>query len=81
MTDSNTALDLLTDALKRCRSEDMRTDEVLAALEGFDGDQIKEEARWQLLNASSNGMKRALKRARRTRTGTRGRRLWGHEAT
>jgi hypothetical protein len=70
--DVETALDVLTDALNRCRREDMRTPKVFAALdfleprasEKWPFDQFRksldsdnEEGRWQNLNASLNGIR------------------------
>jgi hypothetical protein len=69
---SATALDMLVDALDRCRDEDMGTARVFAALDflqlradqkwPFDQfrralDTDNEEGRWQNLNASLNGIK------------------------
>lgn len=73
-------VDVLEDALARCRNQDMRTAEVYEALDflaartrqkwpfeqfrkalddaGTEGSQP--EARWQMLNASLNGIKLAL---------------------
>jgi len=48
-------LAVLDDALHRCRGEDMRTPDVHAALEIEN-----EEGRWQNLNASLNGIRRAV---------------------
>jgi hypothetical protein len=79
--DTTTALAVLTDVLERCRSEDMRTPDVLAALDFLAAratikwpfEQFREElldsggselweveGRWQMLNASLNGIKLAL---------------------
>jgi hypothetical protein len=73
--DTRRALAILTDALERCRKEDMRTSDVSAALEflaaratvkwpflQFRGalDSDNEEGRWQTLNASLNGIRAAL---------------------
>ena len=75
-----TALAVLEDAVDRCMTEDVYTDEVTAALEHlgsqamlrwpFDQfrralaestrDGIEKEARRQVLNASLNGIRRAL---------------------
>jgi hypothetical protein len=74
------ALAILQNALDRCRTEDMRTTEVFAALDFLsqraavkwpfdqfrdalskDGSQQWEvESRWQMLNASLNGIKLTL---------------------
>jgi hypothetical protein len=75
--DSNTTLAVLTDALKRCRREDMRTPEVFAALDYLESraetkwpfDQFRhaldsdndEEGRWQTVNASLNAIRLAAK--------------------
>jgi hypothetical protein len=73
--DAATALDILKDAFDRCRDEDIRTPEVYAALEylqsrsatkwPFDQfrnalDNDNEEGKWQVLNASLNGIKLAV---------------------
>ena len=75
MRDVETALDVPTDALNRCRREDMRTPEVFAALDFFEPrashkwpfDQLRkslnsdnEEGRWQNFNASLNGIRLAV---------------------
>jgi len=79
------ALARIEDALRRCRTEDVRYGMGIAAtldflelrsdekwpfkqfrdaLEGFDArDQLKAEARWQVLNASLNGIKRGCSAA------------------
>jgi hypothetical protein len=80
--DTTIALAILTDALDRCRDEDMRTADVFAALdflaaratvkwpfEQFRAELLDDtgsalwevEGRWQVLNASLNGIKLALK--------------------
>ena len=74
--DLNTALNILTDALARCREEDMRTVEVLAALDSLAArattkwpfEQFREalntdnkEGRWQNLNASPNAVRLVVK--------------------
>jgi hypothetical protein len=82
--DTTTALAVLTDALDRCRDEDMRTSDVFAALdflaaratvkwpfEQFRAELLdstsselwEAEGRWQVLNASLNGIKLALANA------------------
>jgi hypothetical protein len=74
----------LEDALRRCRTEDIRYGTGIAAaldflalhasekwpfeqfrqaLEDFSLDELKAEARWQTLNASLNGIKRAVGRS------------------
>ena len=75
--DPNTALNILTDALARCRNEDMRTVEVFAALDALTAnataqwpfeqfrkalDSDNEEGRWQNLNASLNAVRLAVRR-------------------
>ena len=72
---ANTAMAVLSDAFNRCRYEDMRTPEVFAALDTLGKlvnldwpfnqfrralDSDNEEGRWQLLNASLNGIKLAV---------------------
>ena len=71
------ALNILTDALARCRNEDMRTVEVFAALDALAAsataqwpfeqfrkalDSDNEEGRWQNLNASLNAVRLAVGR-------------------
>jgi hypothetical protein len=72
----STALDVLIDALGRCRDEDMRTSDVAAALDFLaqhaseqwpfaqliqkGSEDSNEEGRWQNLNASLNGIKLAV---------------------
>jgi hypothetical protein len=96
--DTTTALAVLTDALHRCRDEDMRTPDVLAALdflaarstvkwpfEQF-GDSLNDtgsalwerEGRWQVCNASLNGIKLALSGNQSEPTGKR-KREWVFE--
>ena len=78
--DTTRALSVLTNALDRCREEDMRTPEVFAALDllaaratvKWPFDQFREalenagskdwevEGRWQILNASLNGIRRVV---------------------
>jgi len=75
--ESTAALAVLQDALNRCRGEDMRTPEVFAALdflaagahpqwpfkefrEALDSEEAEE--RWQVLNASLNGIKLAIRK-------------------
>ena len=82
MTDMDTtrALSVLSNALDRCREEDVRTPEVFGALDllaarasvKWPFDQFREalentgsegweqEGRWQVLNASLNGIRRAV---------------------
>jgi hypothetical protein len=75
--DSTAALNILTDALDRCRNEDMRTVEVFAALDNLAAnastqwpfeefrkalDSDNEEGRWQNLNASLNAVRLAVGR-------------------
>jgi hypothetical protein len=80
LMDTTTALPVLTGPLDRCRDEDMRTPDVLAALDFLaaratvkwpfeqfreslndTGSQLWErEGRWQVCNASLNGIKLAL---------------------
>ncbi len=70
-----TALAVLTDALDRCRDEDMRTAEVFAALDFLEAhanrkwpfDQFRRsldsrdpEGRWQTVNASLNAVRLAV---------------------
>lgn len=74
--ETHAALAVLTDALERCRDEDMRAPEVFEALDflaakaatkwpfeqfrtGLDTE--NEEGRWQVLNASLNGIRLAVK--------------------
>jgi hypothetical protein len=86
--DTTTALAILTDALERCRVEDMRTPDVSAALDFLAAratvkwpfeqfrDSLKDtgsdlwevEGRWQVLNASLNGIKLALMPSTPTRS-------------
>jgi hypothetical protein len=83
--DTTTALAILTDALDRCRDEDMRTPDVFAALDFLAtratvqwplNSSVRSylatpvltfgeaEGRWQVLNASLNGIKLAVTGAR-----------------
>ena len=70
--DNTTALAVLQDALDRCRKEDTRTPDVFAALDFLEAravqkwpfeqfrrglDSTDPEGRWQMLNASFNGIK------------------------
>jgi hypothetical protein len=70
---TGTPMDILADALARCRHEDMRTPAVLAALEAlakgareawpFDQfrralEMTRDEDRWQTANAALNGIRR-----------------------
>ena len=73
--DATTAMAVLSDAFARCRGEDMRTQEVFAALDTLGRlvnldwpfnqfrealDTENEEGRWQGLNASFNAIKLAV---------------------
>src|SRR5207249_10106760 len=75
--DLTAALNILTDALARCRNEDMRTVEVFVALNALAAnataqwpfeqfrkalDSDNEEGRWQNLNASLNAVRLAVGR-------------------
>jgi hypothetical protein len=75
MLDVEAAIAVLEDALNRCRREDMRTPEVLAALDFLEPrvsskwpfDQFRkslhrnnEEGRWQNVNASLNAVRLAV---------------------
>jgi hypothetical protein len=75
MLDVETAVAVLEDALNRCRREDMRTPEVLAALDFLEPgvsskwpfDQFrkslhrnKDKGRWQNVNASLNAVRLAV---------------------
>ena len=82
LTDKAVALATLQRSLDRCRSEDIRTSEVFAALdllalnatvkwpfdqfrkalENADSDEWVGEGRRQILNASFNGIRRAVNR-------------------
>jgi len=70
--DTGTALTVLQQALDRCRKEDVRTPDVFAALDFLELravqkwpfeqfrralDSTDREGRWQMLNASLNGIK------------------------
>ena len=73
--DTITALAVLDDALNRCRKEDVRTPDVFAALDFLQPraaqkwpfEQFRRElegtdpeGKWQILNASLNGIKLAI---------------------
>ena len=75
--DIKTALAVLDDALNRCRKDDVRTPDVFAAVdflqaranqiwpfEQFRGglESMDAEGKWQVLNASLNGIKLAVAR-------------------
>ena len=74
--DTDSALAVLDDALHRCRKEDVRTPDVFAALDFLEAratqkwpfDQFRRglesadpEGKWQILNASLNGIQLAIK--------------------
>ena len=74
--DTTTALAVLDDALNRCRKKDVRTPNVFAALDFLQAratqkwpfDQFRRElegtdpeGKWQILNASLNGIKLHIK--------------------